>query len=380
MHSFREYLYFLWKKASEKQSRKKYEGHFHDDIERFNQCKERKPKGQIDREMRVLAKYWGCYPYQYYRYDFYRRDCQVTVSEMKDYIPNFFMYSLFFPRSFMDYGILCEHKGITYPFLAGNKIPQPRMLFRWDDQKFYDEFNTPVSPARIDELISQSTAAKIFVKPSFGLGGKGIMVFGRKGENAFADEAGDKLTAAYFRDTVRDGFYVVQEGVLQNSEMSGLYPHSVNTFRIVTECIKGESRIVYSLIRMGRGGKQVDNASSGGLYIKIDPASGILHDYAFSHNRIKFDVHPDTGFIFNNAKIKHWEEVKDFILLVSKKFREIKYLGWDVAISEEGPLIIEINNGPDIELIQDFYGGIRQDMHVEPLSWWYNSKYTLKDL
>ena len=53
--------------------------------------------------MRVLAKYWGCYPYQYYRYDFYRRDCQVTVSEMKDYIPNFFMYSLFFPRSFMDY-------------------------------------------------------------------------------------------------------------------------------------------------------------------------------------------------------------------------------------------------------------------------------------
>jgi hypothetical protein len=82
MSAVRQRLYYIWKKLSEKHSRKKLEtDNNKDDMERFIACKDRKPEGLIKREMNILKKYWGCYPYQYYRFDFYRADCALTVEE-----------------------------------------------------------------------------------------------------------------------------------------------------------------------------------------------------------------------------------------------------------------------------------------------------------
>jgi hypothetical protein len=380
MHSFREYLYFLWKKSSEKQSRKKYNAHFHDDFDRFKKCTSKKSSGQINKEKKALFNYWGCFPYQYYRYDFYDRNCTLTIGEMQKYVPNFFMYNLFFPRSFMDYGIICENKGLTYPVFKGFGIPQPVMLLRYDDQCFFNEMNNAVNDTEADRILERSKAKKLFIKPSFGLGGQGIVIFQRGTDGKFADESGLPINSSYIRTNVKSGKYVIQEGLNQHEELSAIYPHSVNTFRIVTEYHDGKPWILYTLLRMGRGGKQVDNASAGGLYIKVDTEHGTLHDYAFSHNRNKFEVHPDTGFIFANARIQNWPVIKTFILKEIEKFREIRYLGWDVALTVDGPSVIELNNGPDVEILQDFYGGLKDDLHIIPAKWWYNHRFTLKEL
>jgi hypothetical protein len=131
---------------------------------------------------------------------------------------------------------------------------------------------------------------------------------------------------------------------------------------------------------MGRGGKQVDNASSVGIYTKLDPETGTLGDFAFAHNRIIFETHPDTGFVFKDAKIEKWEEAKALSLIVAKKFRKIRYLGWDIACTTEGPSIVEFNNRPDMEMIQDFYGGIRDDLKIKPKDWWYKSNFTINSV
>jgi hypothetical protein len=148
----------------------------------------------------------------------------------------------------------------------------------------------------------------------------------------------------------------------------------------MTECISGKVRVLYALVRMGSGGQQIDNASSGGLYIKIDPENGVLADYAFAFNRITFKQHPDTGFVFKGAAIETWPEAKQFALDVAKKFREIRYMGWDIAFTEDGPAVIELNNAPGIGIIQDCYGGIRDDLNINPKDWWYQSNYTIKNL
>ena len=379
MRSVKEYLFYFWKKSSEKQSHRYFNEHFKDDIERFKNSQYKKKQNQIDNEIKVLKKYWGCYPYQYFRYDLFRNDCLHNIDELKKYVPNFFAYNLFFPRSFFDYGILCEDKGLTYSILKGYNVNQPVTLFRFEKQKFYDHENLEISNDEVNRIISDSFVQKIFIKPSFGLGGLGIFVFKRK-DNTFIDENNNILNHEYFINHIKDGFYIIQEGIQQHEEMNKIYPHSVNTLRLFTECVDGNPRIMYSLIRMGQGGKQVDNTSSGGLYTKFNQESGLMDDFAFSHNRVVFESHPDTEFVFKGSKIYQWENIKDFILKTTQKFREIRYLGWDVALTQNGPLIIEINNGPGIELVQDFYNGIRDDLHIVPEKWWYNRKYTLKEL
>ena len=68
-----------------------------------------------------------------------------------------------------------------------------------------------------------------------------------------------------------------------------------------------------------------------------------------------FDKHPLTGLEFNKIKkipyVKEsFEMVKEAALLIP----EIRYIGWDVAITEDGPVVIEANEYPSYGLIQNY--------------------------
>ena len=381
MSAVKKQLYYFWKKLAEKQMRKKFEtDNYKGDIERYKASKQTKPSAQIKSEMKALQKHWSCYPYQYYRFDMYRTDCTLTLEEMKQYIPHYFQMSLFFPLSYKDYGVFCEDKQLTHAMLKAYNVRQPKMLLGFGNGKFYDHANALLSNNGADAVLHNSTAAKIFIKPRFGLGGRGIVVFSRDENNRFINEQKTVLDHCFFINEIKDDFYVVQEGMVQHEELNRVYGHSVNTFRIFTECVNGEPKILYALFRMGSGGQQIDNASSGGMYLKIDKDTGLLAEHAYNTSRDTFTQHPDTGFIFNDAKIEVWDEAKAFALAITKKFREIKYMGWDIAFSTEGPTVIEMNNAPGLNIIQDCYGGLKDDLKIIPKDWWYKSKYTIKNL
>jgi hypothetical protein len=263
--------------------------------------------------------------------------------------------------------------------LKAYDIPQPGILFFFDNNKFYDSTNTPISDETVNEKLRTADASRLFVKPRFGIGGKGIYVFTKTG-NGYAGENNTVLDAAFLERELKDTAYIIQEGLVQDETINTIYPHSVNTFRVVTECIDGKVRILYAILRMGSGGQQVDNASSGGLYTKVDSTTGTLADFTYTTNQSIFHSHPDTGFVFKNARIEKWQQVKALALEVALKFREIKYLGWDIAITPQGPVVIELNHRPGVGIIQDWYGGIRDDLKINPKDWWYKSKYTLKNI
>jgi hypothetical protein len=61
-------------------------------------------------------------------------------------------------------------------------------------------------------------------------------------------------------------------------------------------------------------------------------------------------------------------------------FREIRYMSWDIAFTKDGPAVIELNNAPGIDIIQDCYGGIRDGLEINPKDWWYQSNFTIKNL
>ncbi len=373
-------IYYYWKKMSEKRSRKQYDNFFFkEDLDRFNRSTNKKPAAQIKSEMNALQQYWDCYPYQYYRFDLYLKDCTVPAEEMKNYVPLFFLNNLFFPLSIKEYGILSFDKLMNYALLKAYEIPQPRFVLGFDNQSFYDGANNPISNTEADTLIATSNAGKLFVKPRFGSEGKGIEVF-KKSDGNFSNEDNKALDHAHFLNTLKDGRYVVQEGLVQHPEANALYPHSINSFRVITECIGGKARVLYALIRMGKGGSQVDNAAAGGLYVKIDPKTGFLGDVAYAHDRITFDAHPDTNFVFKGAKIESWNKVRDLAVSAARKYREITYVGWDVALTTDGPSIIELNSTPDMAMIQDCYWPIRDDLKIEPKNYWYKENFTIKNV
>jgi hypothetical protein len=171
---------------------------------------------------------------------------------------------------------------------------------------------------------------------------------------------------------------LIQAGITQHAAVAKIYSHAVNTFRIITENISGRVRVVCAILRIGREGKPFDNSSQDGLVAKIDLRTGRLGDHAGSEQCEHFTHHPDTGFEFNNYLIPQWNQILEFVTESAQKLYHFTYLGWDIALAENGPMAIEANLNFALDHCQVILGGIRKIFGIEnPDTYWKNRKWTL---
>lgn len=376
----RSKLYWIWKKLSERSQRAHYKEHYKVDIEYFENYKDKKSALTMKREMKVLQKYWGCYPFQYIRYGMYKKTCTMSVDEMKDYIPNYFAYYLFFPRFTKCYGIVSDDKELTHRLFDSYGVRQAEMLFQFKHQLFYDHQKNILDDSEVDKLIVDSDAERLFLKPTMGLGGKGIMVFNKK--EKFIDKQGNELTADFVRKNLdKSENYLLQEGLKQHDEINKIYPNAVNTFRVKTKMIDGKAEILFAMLRMGQGGNQLDNASLEGLVCKVDIDTGNFDSLGYTGLGRTMKAHTDSNFVFEGYSFPYWNEVKEFVLMAARKIEIIGYIGWDIAYTVNGPVVIEMNAAAGLEFLQDCHGGVRKAYGIEnPGKYWFNDNYAIRDL
>jgi hypothetical protein len=70
-----------------------------------------------------------------------------------------------------------------------------------------------------------------------------------------------------------------------------------------------------------------------------------------------FDTHPLTGAAIFGRKIPRWEEVLDLARRTHAVFSDHVAIGWDIAVLEGGPALVEGNKSPDLDIIQRTHGG-----------------------
>lgn len=150
------------------------------------------------------------------------------------------------------------------------------------------------------------------------------------------------------------GVYILQKRIYQNQKMNEVNPCCVNTLRMVTVSQNGEPKLLTAVMRIGTSQSgNVDNWAKGGLCVAIDD-NGKLKEYAYykpGHGG-RVTTHPDTGLVFKDFEIPFYHEAKELILSVHKSLYGIHSIGWDVAITDDGPMLIEGNDNWEISLMQ----------------------------
>lgn len=139
---------------------------------------------------------------------------------------------------------------------------------------------------------------------------------------------------------------ILEEFVCQHDDMQKLSPNSLNTVRFITFLKQsGEVVVIGSSLRMGID-KQTDNLSSGGITCKIDTESGVIASKgcSFDITQPLYDVHPVSGITLEGFKIPYWNEVRSMCFKAASKYNDNRCIGWDVAITNNGPLLIEGNH------------------------------------
>ena len=168
-----------------------------------------------------------------------------------------------------------------------------------------------------------------------------------------------KIEIADFIKQIEKSIYIIQDRVIQHEKLNQINPSCVNTIRFVT-ILDNEKRAqeFAHFLRIGVGDSIKDNRATGGYAVNINSV-GVLASRAIGHHD-SITVHPDTGTVFDGFQIPFWDEVRDLVKRVHEQLPDIKSIGWDVAITPNGPVLIEGNDNWEMGGPQDMEGGLRE--------------------
>ena len=142
---------------------------------------------------------------------------------------------------------------------------------------------------------------------------------------------------------------IFESVVHQTGQFAAFNASSVNTVRFMTALYPdGSAKVIATFIKIGRAGRCVDNAGGGGnVDVCVDVATGEIR-YAIQfdgwHRVREIDCHPDSGNPLNGVVIDNWESIKNEVIRFQQAFPYCKVAGWDIAITDEGPVVIEVND------------------------------------
>lgn len=154
------------------------------------------------------------------------------------------------------------------------------------------------------------------------------------------------------------GTYVLQKTVTQHPELSRLNPSSVNTVRLVTIHDGITAQNLAGFIRMGLENSLIDNITRGGVGCAIH-ADGTLWSEGLNGS-VRINHHPTSGVAFEGFRIPYYTEAIDLVRTMHLSFHCFFIIAWDIAITEDGPVVIEGNPVGDLIYEQHFYTHIKK--------------------
>ena len=299
-------------------------------------------------ELEKLTWYWRCYPETYFIFSMHLKVFK-DFNVMKSFIVLSY-YNKYVGKT--PYDILINDKLLFNDVMNYYGIPVPELFFTYKNGQFYRN-NAEVTDMEIDQLICEIQDNVIFVKKNRGGGGRGVFVFTKK-DNFFCDNQNVRVTAKYIRKSFKNQVLLFQRQVIQDSILRKFNSDTLNTIRV--QVIKNKSNkieIIAAAVRFGRQGNYLDNASQGGLVVSLDINSGRMANYAsILYDLNKYYLHPDSKLPFKDEIIQQWEDIKQLVYKTMNYLPYYKGVGIDVATTDNGPILIEINTGAGMNLPQ----------------------------
>ena len=140
------------------------------------------------------------------------------------------------------------------------------------------------------------------------------------------------------------GECIIEELIIQSEDLSKFHKESVNTIRIPTIRTKEGIKLLDPFFKTGTGKSNVDNAGAGGVFAAIDKKSGIITTVGIDEKGNEYLRHPDSGLVFPGFQLPNWDQALDLVEKLMMIKPEIRYVGWDLAHTSKGWVVVEGNH------------------------------------
>lgn len=201
----------------------------------------------------------------------------------------------------------------------------------------------------------------LFFKPQKESGGSGaerwVYVEGRyhrHGSDNVLDvrELSDRLARLSRRQP-----YLVYECLANHRDIQDLSAGALSTLRIHTMLNEQqEVEHLFTMLRMSQFRQRIVDTRDG-IAATVDPITGLLGRGSNSSLLARWvDHHPFTGAGITGRPVPFWHDALDLAITTHAQLASPYIVGWDIAITERGPVIVEANKSPDVEIEQRLNG------------------------
>lgn len=294
-----------------------------------------------------LYKSKGLTTEEYYQFEFEKRDEQFRNSFLGINEQRYYLDYL----NPIKYYSISRNKFFTHKLLEKTGVKKSELICYFQPEaKYYEISDFANNLDGVLQILKNKKVLSCVIKTTESSHGDNVIVV--KSIDYYENDA---LLTLFNDETIKlslllgDKPLIFENVIHQTKQFSNFNPSSVNTIRFMTTLYPdGTARIIATFIKIGRAGKCVDNAGRGGnIDVCVELDSGEIK------NAIQFDGwrnikeierHPDTGCQLNGVTIENWQYIKEEVKKYQQAFPYCKAAGWDIAITDDGPIVIEVND------------------------------------
>lgn len=265
---------------------------------------------------------FGISPEEYHSYRFYKKNEKESAA----CVGSNFSFYLSYNKQFFNQ--------------EGQKVFLDKYLFYQKYEKFFGRKIIPLfSSQDLDVALEWAIQQEaFFIKSLFGYHGVGIERIKKKPDR-------DSIKNI-FEEKLKQGESILEELIVQHSDTAIFNPSSVNTVLVNTIYVDGKMDVFATIFHMGCGDSGIDNFAAGGIAAPIDE-NGVVCGPGikmFSLDDEQFYEHPVSKIKIPGYQIPFWKETIAMVEGLVEVIPGIKVAGWDIAITEKGPVLLEGNH------------------------------------
>ena len=212
----------------------------------------------------------------------------------------------------------------------------------------------PLGNLTLSEISSQPA---LFVKPSEGAQGRFAERW-NQADGSYTDSAGKRIESFAGFLTNLKGLakstgqsLLIQENVRNTAEIRSFGSQALSTVRLVT-LRQSDKPAVLVQAGMRIGGAEtaaVDNYHAGGMYFFVDCLTGKIGNgtmTTFAEDPVFRDSPPLSSEVLVDRQVPGWSGLCQLALVAHDKLTRDIICGWDIAVTDAGPVIVECNMVP----------------------------------
>lgn len=288
-------------------------------------------------------------PDEYYQYGLYD-DARFTFPQKQEFFGRQMEKDLCRVLDSAAWSAVAHDKLMSYAVFRAFELPYPKVDAVYNAQRNYGATPTLKAPEELGDYLRSKARYPLIAKPIQGMWGEGVYALDTY--NAERDEliltSGQTLKTAEFcaRVAAKDSHgYLFQELLRSHPVLQRYCGDRICSVRVVI-ILDPEPRVVSTLWKVATGAAMADNFwEPGNLVGPVDEDSGQVGQLFTGMGLQRRDVseHPDTGERLVGITLPDWQEAMRLCKRAAASLPGLKMQAWDVALTDRGPVLLEVN-------------------------------------